>query len=226
MAARTHTAGRLGVALTLTLLVPVALGAQQQQQLPHQQHHNVQDSTGARHGQPMGMRGANGMMGMQGMMGTQGMMGSQGMMGRMQGNYMMGMVSTMQLAMRFQPAQILTYADTLKLSEAQVSQIQTIETKQSTGHQERMQAMIDRMGALNEALEADDPDLSEIRTLADTALTPYHAMAGWMVLDAARVKKLLTPSQREAALDLPLRNWGWGMGTMMQGYHGGYDPGK
>ena len=211
MSTKRQTTGRLAVALSLVLLLPVALAAQQP-------HHTMQDSTRAWPGH------STGMMGMNGMMGVSGMMGMNSVMGMMQGDYMRGMVSTMQMVMRFQPAQVLAYADTLNLTEEQASRIRTIETEQVAVHQEQMQAMIDQMRTLNEALRSNDPDLTEIRALADTAMAPYHAMAGWMVVDAAAVKKLLTPSQRETALHLPVQFSG--MTTMMQGYPGGYNPGR
>jgi Spy/CpxP family protein refolding chaperone len=192
---RNQKIGKLGVALAVALLVPVALAAQQH-------GHNMQDSSQARRG----------MMGMGGMM---------GMMGMMQGNDMMGMSSVMTTVMRLQPRQVLAYADTLKLTDEQISHIKQLEAAQQTNYQEHMNNMMGDLNTLSELLEADQTDVSKVEAEAERVMKPYHAMAGSMIVDAARVKNELTPDQRKLALDLPIRY----SGMMMHGNRGAMNPG-
>jgi len=198
MSAKTQKTAKLGVALAVALLVPVALAAQQH-------GHNMQDSSQAQHG----------------MMGMGGMMGMDGMMGMMQGNDMMGMSSVMTTVMRLQPRQVLSYADTLKLTDEQISRIEQLKATQDSIHQQQMRGMMNEMQTLGELLTADETDVAAVRDLVDKTVKPFHAMAGWMIVDAAEVKNVLTPDQREVALQLPIQH----SGMMMQGNRGAMDRG-
>jgi len=195
MTARKQKTGKIGVALAVALLVPVALAAQQH-------GHHMQDST---QNQQHGV----------------GMMGMGGMMGMAYGYQMMDMPRVMNTVMRLQPRQVLAYADTLKLTDEQISHIKELAAAQQTAYQEHMSNMMDDLKTLSELLEADQTDVSKIKAEAERVMKPYHAMSGSMIVDAAQVKNELTPEQRKLALDLPIRH----SGRMMQGNRGPMNQG-
>lgn len=181
---------RFLLALAVSVIVPVGLGAQQHQ-------HHTRDSSAMHQGHSAEMMGMGDMAHDGSWMDMMSMMpGGEATMGRPMG-------SLMQRVMRLQPAFALTHGDALDLTGEQVSRLEQLVAVQETAHQEHMRSMFDDGQSLVELFESDDVDVEEIRTLAEGAMKPFRAMQWRAITDARTVRDLLTPMQRETARSLP-----------------------
>lgn len=125
-----------------------------------------------------------------------GMMGGD-RMGMMDGGNM-GMMSaprTMMAGMRFMPDRVLGLADSLGLTEQQVAQIREI--KDSMEPQEGHEAMHERFEALEQALEAEEPNPEAVQAAAEAALTMRAQMQARRLAAMTAVRAVLTDEQRD-----------------------------
>jgi Spy/CpxP family protein refolding chaperone len=178
---------RFLIAIAISVIVPVGLGAQ------HHQHHTRDSSSmhGSHTAEMMGAHEGSWMDMMSMMPGGETMMG-------------MPMGSLMQRVMQLQPSFALTHSDALDLSGEQIARLEQLVVAQESAHQEHMRSMLEDSQSLVELFESDDVDVEEIRTLAEGAMKPFRALQWRAITDARAVRDLLTPAQREAARSLPI----------------------
>lgn len=182
---------RLQIALTLTLLVPVGLAAQQH-------HHGLHDSTSARRGH------AGEMMEMQDTTRGDNWMGMMSMMPGGNAMMEMPMSSLMHTVMRLQPSFVLKHSDDLNLTDEQVRQVEELAAAQKVARQEQMRSMHDDAQSFEDVFDSDDVDVEELRLLAESAMRPYRVMQWRAIIDARAVRALLSPVQREKTRSLSM----------------------
>jgi Spy/CpxP family protein refolding chaperone len=158
----------------------------------------------------------------------QGAMGMMGSMGAMQGGMMQGMMGGMGLmGMHGGPAMILRLAQPLGLSDAQVEQIQEIQTQAWETAQPQMQQAAEAARAASAVLEGDAPDMdayqAHLREAADHGVQARVAMAR----AAASARAVLTAEQRSKLvtgmnmMSHMMQGGMMGQGMMGQGARGG-----
>lgn len=186
----------------------VPAGAQQHQHPPTQGQ-----EPGMMMSCPMMQQMMHGMHG-QGMGDMEGM----GMQGQMMGPGMMG-------AMSAGPAMILRSSEALALTPAQTEQLEALQERVRSEHQEHMQAAMAAHQNAAAALEADAADLdaytSALNEAADHMVLAHVAMTR----TALAAREILTPEQREklgeVMGDMHRMHEGGMQGGMMRGGGGG-----
>jgi Spy/CpxP family protein refolding chaperone len=165
---------------------------------------------GTTHGAMMG----SGMTG-SGMMGG-GMMGGGMMAGWM--TYGMGMDSTMAGSMMrnmaFMPQHLLAERESLKLTPAQVTRLESIEQAMQSAHQAMWQQAQPHMRAMTSLMGGSSPDSASLKSnfeAASAAMTAAH----WAVVNAAvQARAVLTEAQRR---EVEASSAAWASGSMMGG---------
>jgi hypothetical protein len=108
---------------------------------------------------------------------------------------MMRMATVMADVMRFEPRHVLAAGDGLELTSAQVRQLERLVAVREAAHRGARQGM--SWTEVRDALDAQEPDTAAVRRAAENTLAHSSALHVRMAVDAAAVKALLSPDQRE-----------------------------
>jgi hypothetical protein len=108
---------------------------------------------------------------------------------------MMRMATVMADVMRFEPRHVLAAGDGLELTSAQVRQLERLVAVREAAHRGARQGM--SWTEVRDALDAQEPDTAAVRRAAENTLAHSSALHVRMAVDAAAVKALLSPEQRE-----------------------------
>lgn len=151
---------------------------------------------------------------MQGMHGQMEGMGMQGMQGQMMGSGMMGSMGAMHAG----PGMILRSSEALGLTPAQTEQLEALQERVRSGHQQHMKPAMAAHQTAAAALEGDAPDLDAYSAALNEAADHMVMAHVAMTRAALEAREVLTSEQRDKLGQL--------MGDM-HGMHGGAaEPGS
>ena len=105
------------------------------------------------------------------------------------------MATVMADVMRFEPRHVLAAGDRLELTSAQVRQLERLVAVREAAHRGARQGM--SWTEVRDALDAQTPDTAAVRRAAEGTLAHSSALHVRMAVDAAAVKALLSPEQRD-----------------------------
>jgi Spy/CpxP family protein refolding chaperone len=112
--------------------------------------------------------------------------------------------------MRFAPNRIKKSAEMLGLTSEQEGAVDELIERSASARHEMMQAGMEGGKALSDLFDAEPLDTAAIRSAAMEAYQMHAAMHAQMLVDAAAVRTILTPAQREKAL-MATMSMGMGM---------------